>query len=132
MATLHLPLDAGRLRHRIRIEQFVLDVDSNGNAAQDPNTGATSGQWTPVATVWASIEPLSAKEFIQSAATQAQIVARILIRHRAGLDDGMRLVHMVNGVAGKIYNPHGYLADRDSGLEYFTIPCSEGVSDSGQ
>ena len=132
MATLHLPLDSGRLRHRIRIEQFVLDVDSNGDVLQDPNTGATSGQWTEVATVWASIEPLSAKEFIASQATQAQIVARIVIGYRAGLDASMRLVHMVNGVAGKVYNPHGFLADRDSGLEYITCPCSEGVSDSGQ
>lgn len=133
MATLPLPrLKSGRLRHRVRIEQFVLAVDSNGAVLQDPETGATSGQWTEVATVWASIEPLSAKEFIQSQATQAQVVARIVIAYRPGLDASMRLVHMVNGVAGKIYNPHGFLADRDSGLDYLTAPCSEGVSDSGQ
>lgn len=132
MATLHLPVDSGRLRHRIRIEQLVLALDSNGDVLQDPNTGATSGTWTEVATVYAAIEPLSGKEFIAAQATQAQVVARILIRYRAGLDASMRLVHMVNGVAGTVYNIAGILSDRDSGLEYLTLPVSAGVSDSGQ
>ena len=125
-------IDSGRLRHRVRIEEFTLDVDTDGDVIQDPNTGATSGEWTEVATVWAAIEPLSVKEFIQSQATQAQLTARIVFRHRSGLDPAMRLVHLVNGVPTKIYNPHGFLADKDSGLEYVTAPCSEGVSDSGQ
>jgi SPP1 family predicted phage head-tail adaptor len=127
-----MTLAAGRLRHRVLIEQYALNVDSNGDAIQDPNTGQTFGQWVEVATVWAAIEPLSAKEFIASQATQSQITARIVIRQRSGLDASMRLVHMLSGnVRGQIYNPHGFLADRDSGLEYLTIPVSAGV-DNGQ
>lgn len=125
-------IDSGRLRHRIRIERLELSVDSNGDVIQDDNTGATTGTWTEVAKVWAMIEPLSAKEFAQSQATQAQITARIVIRHRAGLDSSMRLVHLINGAPFKVYNPHGFLADKDSGIDYLTIPCSEGVSESGQ
>ncbi len=128
-----MTLPAGTLRHRIRIEQFVLDVDSDGDVIQDPNTGQTSGQWTEFATTFAAIEPLSAKEFIASQATQSKVVARIVIRHRPGLDASMRLVHMLSDdVRGAVYNPAGFLADKVSGLEYITIPVSTGVSESGQ
>ena len=36
----------------------------------------------------------------------------------------MRVVH-----GGKVYNIHGVLPDMRSGLEYLTLPVSEGVSD---
>ena len=127
-----MTLAAGRLRHRVLIEQYVLAVDSNGDVAQDPDTGETTGSWQELATVWAAIEPLSAREFLAAQATQSQVTARIVIRHRSGLDASMRLVHMVNGARGAVYNAAGFLADKDSGLEYLTIPVSAGVSTSGQ
>lgn len=127
-----MTLAAGRLRHRILIERYVLAVDSNGDVIQDPNTGETTGSWQELATVWAAIEPLSAREFIAAQATQSKIEARIVLRHRPDLDGALRLVHMVNGARGKVYNPAGFLADPDSGLEYLTSPVSTGVSDSGQ
>lgn len=125
-----MSIQAGRLRHRVLIEQYVLAVDSNGETVQDPNTGATSGAWQEVATVWAAIEPLSAKEFIASQAVQSEVVARIVIRYRPGMDPAMRLVHMLSGGArGAVYNPAGFLQDKDSGMEYITIPVSAGVND---
>lgn len=127
-----MTLAAGRLRHRVLIEQYVLALDSNGDVAQDPETGETTGSWQELATVWAAIEPLSAREFLAAQATQSQVTARIVIRHRSDLDASMRLVHMVNGARGSVYNPAGFLADKDSGLEYLTIPVSAGVSTSGQ
>lgn len=120
---------AGKLRHRIRIDRFADNLDSNGDVIQDPNTGEVSRSWQAVDTVWAAIEPLSAREFIQSAATQAELVAKIVMRFRTDVDATNRLVHLVNGVPGKIYNPAAPLADKESGLEYLTLPCSEGVND---
>lgn len=120
---------AGKLRHRIRIDRFADNLDSNGDVIQDPNTGEVSRSWQAVDTVWAAIEPLSAREFIQSAAGQSEITARLVIRFRSDVLATDRLVHLVNGVAGKIYNPAGFLADKESGLEYLTMPCSEGVND---
>lgn len=83
---------------------------------------------TSWADVWtnipASIEPLSAREFIQSQAEQAQVTARITIRYRDGLVPTMRILHK-----SRIYNPTGFLEDKDSGIEYITIPVSEGVND---
>jgi SPP1 family predicted phage head-tail adaptor len=124
-----MTLEAGRLRHQVRIEEFQTLLDSNLEAIQDETTGQIAQEWVEVATVWAAIEPLSAREFIESQATQSQIVARVVIRHRDGLNAAMRLVHVRTGRADVIYNPHGFLADKESGLEYLTIPCSVGVGE---
>lgn len=120
-------INSGRLRHRIRIEQLVNLTDSNGDVIQDENSGEVAQEWQLFQAVWAAIEPLSAKEFIASQATQSKVVARITIRHLVGVNAGMRAIHN-----GKTYNIEGALADKDSGLEYLTLPVSEGVSASGQ
>lgn len=109
-----MSLQAGRLRHKVRIERQVTTRVS----------GIASKSWEPVATVWAAIEPLSAREFVQSAATQSQVTARITIRHRPGIAPSMRILHGTT-----VYNIAGVLADKDSGIEYLTLPCSEGVND---
>lgn len=119
-----MSLAAGRLRHRVRIESYEYLLDSNGDVAQDEETGETSQAWALVAEVWAAIEPLSAREFIAAQATQSQISARIVIRHRSDLNAAMRIVH-----GTKIYNPQGFLADKDVGVEYLTIPCTEGTNE---
>lgn len=106
---------SGTLRHRVLIQQQVTTRDSDG---------VSQTAWVDVATVWASVDPLSAREFIQSGQTQAAITARITIRYRAGLQASMRMLHR-----GLVYNIAGLLPDRASGLEYITIPVSAGVND---
>lgn len=123
-----MSLASGRLRHRVAIQQYVEQADTSGNVIQDQTTGEVTRAWETVATVWANIRPLSAREFIQSSATQSRVAAVVEMRQRSGLTPDMRLVHMVNGVAGTIYNPEGFLPDADSGLESLSIPCSTGVS----
>lgn len=108
--------NAGKLRHRVQLQQQT--------ETRDPNTGAVEIGWADVAQVWAAIEPLSAREFIQSSSEQNKVVARITIRYRADVRPSMRVLH--NGTA---YNITGVLADVDSGLEYMTLPCSTGVND---
>lgn len=111
-------LSAGKLRHRITIQQ--------PRQQQDPNTGAIRTVWVDFATdVAAAIEPLSVREFIASQQMQSQITARITIRYRAGLTAQMRILQPSTG---RIYNPAGWLTDPDSGREYVTAPCSEGTN----
>lgn len=111
-----MALSAGRLRHRIRIER--------PGYTQDPITGEMTQGWELVADkVPAAIEPLSAREFIAAQAVQSAVTARIVIRRR-DVDAAMRIIHR-----GRIYNIHGVLPDPKSGLEYVTLPCSEGVND---
>ncbi|WP_182655590.1 phage head closure protein [Stenotrophomonas lacuserhaii] len=106
---------AGELRHRVLIQQQVTTRDEDG---------VQTTSWVEVATVWASVEPLSAREFIQSGQTQAAVTARITIRYREGLLPTMRIVHR-----GQVFNIAGLLPDKASGLEYITIPVSAGVND---
>ncbi|GHB30484.1 phage head closure protein [Salinicola rhizosphaerae] len=109
-------MQAGKLRHRVRLESKQL--------TQNPQTGAMVESWQPVATVWASIEPLSAREFIAAGAEQSSVTTRIVIRYREGVTAQMRAVSR-----GKTYNIEGVLPDPRSGREYLTLPCSEGVND---
>ena len=105
-------LAAGRLRHRLRIESPTL--------TQDPTTGTTVTTWAEVASVFAAIEPLSAKDYIAAQTLHSKVSARLVIRYRSGLNTAMRLVSS----DGTIYTPAGFLPDADSGREYLTIPCS--------
>lgn len=125
-------IDSGRLKHRIRIERYAELLDTSGLVIQDPNTGEVARDWVEVATVWAAIEPLSVREFIQSQEKQSQVSARITLRFRDDFDAACRLVHMRVGRPEVVYNPLGILADKDSGLEYLTVPVSAGVSSTGQ
>ena len=109
-------MEAGKLRHRIGIERL-------NHSAQDPSTGDIVQAWEPLKTVYAAVEPVSGKEFIQSAATQAQISARITVRH-TDVTQADRIVHK-----GLFYNIHAVLPDRVSGLDYLTLMCSQGVND---
>jgi SPP1 family predicted phage head-tail adaptor len=111
-----MSISAGRLRHRIDIEQKSYNQDSSGDMI---------ASWAALyENVPSSIEPLSAREFLAAQNTQSQVVARVTIRYRAGLNATMRINHN-----GTIYNPAGFLSDKISGLEYLTIPVTAGTNE---
>lgn len=110
-----MTIEAGKLSHRVQIQRQVVAQNSSGDVTVT---------WATLATVWAAIEPLSAREFVQSASDQNKIVARVTVRYRSGIEPSMRVVH-----GQKLYNITGVLADKDSGLEYLTLPVSAGVND---
>lgn len=107
---------AGDLRHRITLQR--------PEYTQDDITGEMIPSWVEVAKIWASVEPVSVNQFVSAATNQSKVSARIVIRYRKGIDPTMRILHR-----DKIYNIEGVLADKVSGLEYLTLPCSEGVND---
>ena len=109
-------MQIGKLRHRVRIERPA--------TTQDPATGEMVPGWALVATVWASVEPLSAREFIAAQSGQSEVTARVMMRHRDVITPDMRLVHR-----GQVYNIEGVLPDPKSGRHYLTLPVSEGVND---
>lgn len=75
-------MDAGRLRHRVTIQQ---SDESQGGA------GGKVEAWSDLAEVWGAVEPLRGREFIDAHATQAAIDTRIRIRYRAGITPKMRV-----------------------------------------
>lgn len=116
-----MAIAAGRLRHRVRIEQRTLSQNELGEVLED---------WQEVATVWAAIEPLSGRELIAAQQVNSKVTARLVIRYRSDLLPEMRLVHHKQG-QDVIYNPAAFLEDKDSGLEYLTIPCSRDIASRG-
>ena len=105
-------LKAGNLRHRIALQRK--------QQTQNPQTGALLTTWVTEATVWAAVEPLSAREFVAAQAVQSNVSVRITVRYRPGITAAMRILH-----DGKVYGITGVLADKNSGREYLTLPCEE-------
>ena len=117
--------DAGRLRHVVDIEKRV--------DTQDPVSGGVTSTWVPVFTdVRAAIEPLSVREAMAASRDESKVSARIVVRFRPGLQAAQRIVHGTkccrSFIEPEYWNPEGFLRDKDSGLEYVTIPCS--ISDN--
>ena len=110
-----MSIAAGRLRHRVTIEELVDTEDE---------MGGVKSTWTPVARdVPAEVVPISAREFLAGNQVNSNVVARVVIRKPSRIDASMRLRHR-----GEIYNIEGVLADPNSGLEYVTLPVSFGVN----
>lgn len=116
-------LQAGALRHRVRIEQFGPVLDSSGDAQQDPATGEVEKSWQLVATVWADIRPYQAMMRVSADQIQSEVDVVITIRFRDGIDQTMRVVH-----GSRYYDITGVILDPDSGREWIQLPCKLGVS----
>ena len=112
-------MQAGKLRHRIDIEEFT--------QARDPDTGefaepAWVAKWPKCP---ARVEPLSARDLVAAKAAQSEATARMVIRYRPGVLPTMRNIYR-----GQVYSIEGPpLEDDKSGQEYLTILVSKGVKD---
>ena len=73
---------AGRLRHRVTIET------PNDEAS---TYGGPKHVWVPVATVWASVEPLQGREFMAARAANAETTHRVGMRYRGGVTAKQRI-----------------------------------------
>lgn len=109
-------MKSGKLRHRIIIQ--------DNQQLQDQLTGEPIDNWVTIADkVPAEIAPLSGHEFIGAQSEQSEITAHITIRYRQGVKAKMRILHKE-----RIYNIQAVLNDNKSGIEYLTLPVSEGVN----
>lgn len=96
---------------------------------QDPATGAITETWAALySDVFAEINALSVKEFMQSRADQSEVSVRIKIPYLTGITKDMRFRATCGCHSGRIYNIHGALEDNITGQEYINLPCSEGVN----
>lgn len=76
-------MTAGALRHRVNIEQRTASMDALGQPLES---------WSLVAAVWADIRYPSGLSAIKAGADTSKVSASVRIRHRAGIDAGMRVV----------------------------------------
>lgn len=73
----------GRMRRRVTIQEKTVTRGS---------TGEELVTWSTVATVWAAVEPLNGREYLESRQTQANVDTRVTIRYRSGMEPTMRLL----------------------------------------
>jgi len=107
-----MPLDAGKLRHRLVLLTLTSEQDSDGEMTET---------WTELDTVWGSFEPYSVKDILAARTAQEQTSARAVIRYHAGVSSDQRL-----SFRGRLYKIDGPpLPDVDSGLEYMTLMLAE-------
>lgn len=75
---------AGTLRHRVAIQRLTQGVDAYGGATET---------WATVATVWASVESVTGREYFAGAQVQSEVTTKVRIRYRSGIVPTMRVVH---------------------------------------
>ena len=75
---------AGWLRKRVTIQEKRAD--------RDP-FGAERIIWVNVATVWAGVEPLRGREYLEAKQMQADVSTRIRMRYRSGVTPEMRVLY---------------------------------------
>jgi SPP1 family predicted phage head-tail adaptor len=109
-----MSLAAGSLRHRLQFQSLQRYLDTHGDTVES---------WETDFECWGSVEPLSVREFLASQAMQSMATARVVVRYRTDVLPTQRIVFR-----SKAYNIAGALPDKVSGLEYLTIPVSEGVN----
>ena len=80
-------MEAGKLRHRVTIQQLVA-----GSPQQLPN-GEPDVTWTDYLTVWAFVEPLKGRELMLAQQMQSEVDVRIRMRYRSGVTAAMRAVY---------------------------------------
>lgn len=73
---------AGKLRRRLNIQQRAPGLDEHGEPVN---------QWTTVATVWGDVTDTAGSESVRDAATVADVTVAVTLRHRPGINTGMRI-----------------------------------------
>jgi SPP1 family predicted phage head-tail adaptor len=74
---------AGRLRHRITLQRRVETQETTGEVTWD---------WSDVAEVWASVEPIAGREYFAAAQVSSEVSTRIRMRYRPDLNEKLRVV----------------------------------------
>ncbi|MBI9042922.1 MAG: phage head closure protein [Anaerolineaceae bacterium] len=78
-----MDMQAGMLRHRITIKYK--------EATQDATYNEEQVSWTTLVTVWASVEPLQGREFLDAKQVQAEVSTRIRMRYLGTVRPTMRV-----------------------------------------
>lgn len=108
-----MALMAGKLRHRITIQQRTTDQDDYGQQLD---------RWDDVARAWADVEPLNGRELLAAAAVQAETTHTVTMRYRSGITPQLRINYN-----GRLFNILNVLDDNER-HRTLTLLCSEGLN----
>jgi SPP1 family predicted phage head-tail adaptor len=110
-------LAAGELRHKIVIEQPVEAPDTYGGAG-------VPTAWQTFATVYAALEPGSAREFVSAQQLNAEQTTTIRIRYLVGLTPKMRVRYDDPERGARTYDIQGVI-DIDERRRHMHLICVE-------
>lgn len=75
-------MKVGQLRHRITFQRKAKVQNEYGEEIAD---------WVDVASVWASVNPISGREFFAAEAVNSEVTHKINMRYRSGITPDMRV-----------------------------------------
>lgn len=112
-----MPINAGLLNVRVRIEVRAAGVDALGQASET---------WQEVAELWARPRPLQGREFFAAGGQLAESSGTWELRYRADITPKMRLVDLRAG--GLTYDIQAVLPDAQH--EGMDLVCTSGAGDA--
>lgn len=104
-------MNAGKLRNRIAIQR-----------SGDPSNWGATGSWSTYATVWAGIEPVSGREYVEGRQDRGELTHVVTVRYLSGVRPDMRI--SFEGRYLKIVAVRN-LGERNRALE---LDCTEEVA----
>jgi len=106
---------AGNLRHRVIIQHLVETLDEY----KTPTI-----TWQDYATVWASVEPIRGREYIELQNTNSELTVRIRIRYLPGVTNDMRVLY-----GSRVFNIQSVIDINERHRE-MELMCIENTGDS--
>jgi SPP1 family predicted phage head-tail adaptor len=106
-------LESGKLKHRVTIQ-------IPGNARN--SYGEITESYTTFATVWASVQPLSGREYFNSQQEHSEVSTRIRIRYLYGVVPKMRVI-----MGSKTYLIKDVI-NKDEGNVELQLMCKEVIN----
>jgi SPP1 family predicted phage head-tail adaptor len=110
-------MQAGRLRHRVYFDQYVVEIDSDGESTEE---------WQPAfggIEIHARVRALSGRELVAAAAIHSKVSTEIQVRYRSGFAPSMRGRH-----DGITYDILAVIPDPESRRRWITLLCASGVN----
>ncbi len=104
----------GRLKHRVTFQTLETTKDAIG---QELTT------WQNHATVWASIQPLTGKEYFAARQIQSEVSVKVMTRYLSDITSHMRIVE-----GERIYTILS-VVNVDAANRYIEMMCCEKVGD---
>jgi SPP1 family predicted phage head-tail adaptor len=109
---------AGSLNRRVTIQSRSTGQDGAGQQLTS---------WSDVATVWASIEPLSGRELERAQALHSEITHQVVIRYDVAYSNPAQMAARRLNFGGRIFNIHAAL-ETDMAHHEIALMCSEGLN----
>ncbi|CAM6779463.1 phage head closure protein [Leclercia adecarboxylata] len=91
-------MQAGRLRHRVTIQNFVTTRSPSGQPVE---------QWSDGETVWGEVLAVSGREQLSSGAESPEATVRVWMRFRKDISAASRLKILTGPLAGALLNVVG-------------------------